>query len=92
MPTSAPSGAVRGLIDEALASNADVVVARRNRPGGDLGDFSGLRVAVSRGSGILAKLLFPRHLRFVSDPMSGIFLVRRTAIDMAATKGLPDPS
>jgi dolichol-phosphate mannosyltransferase len=34
----------------------------------------------------MARLLFPRRLREVSDPMSGFFVVRRTAIDVAALR------
>lgn len=74
------------LIDEALGSNADVVVASRYRATGDVGVLSGFRVAVSRGSTLLAKLLFPHRLRSVSDPMSGFFLVRRSAIDAAGLR------
>ena len=72
------------LIDEACRSRADVVVASRYCDRGDIGEFSALRRAVSRGSTMLAKALFPRRLRSVSDPMSGFFLVRRSAIDARA--------
>lgn len=76
-----PPELLGALIDEALGSNADVVVASRYRAAGDVGRLPAFRVAVSRGSTLLAKLLFPRRLRSVSDPMSGFFLVRRSAID-----------
>jgi dolichol-phosphate mannosyltransferase len=35
---------------------------------------------------MLAKALFPRRLRSVSDPMSGFFLVRRSAVDAGALR------
>ena len=81
-----PPEVLGALVDRAVSSNADVVVASRYRLAGDVGEFSALRVAVSRGSAMLAKLLFPRRLRSVSDPMSGFFLVRRPAIDAAALR------
>jgi dolichol-phosphate mannosyltransferase len=39
---------------------------------------------VSRGSTLAAKALFPRRLHHVDDPMSGFFLVRRSALDLNA--------
>src|SRR6516164_1847857 len=72
------------LIDEAAQSRADVVVASRYCDRGDAGELSAFRLAVSRGSAMLAKALFPRCLRSVSDPMSGFFLVRRSAVDAGA--------
>ena len=81
-----PPALVGALIDEATGFNADVVVASRYRAAGDVAVLSAFRVAVSRGSTLLAKLLFPRRLRSVSDPMSGFFLVRRSAIDAAALR------
>ena len=81
-----PPELLRTLIDEASASNADVVVASRYLATGDVGVLSAFRVAVSRSSTLLARLLFPRHLRSVSDPMSGFFLVRCSAIDVAALR------
>lgn len=81
-----PPELLGALIDEAIGSNADVVVASRYRAAGDVAVLSAFRVAVSRASALLAKLLFPRRLRSVSDPMSGFFLVRRSAIDAAALR------
>ena len=71
------------LIAEAQRSNADVAIASRHSAGGELGAFSLGRRALSRGSVLVARALFPRRLRGVSDPMSGFFVVRRTAIDVA---------
>jgi dolichol-phosphate mannosyltransferase len=74
------------LVSEARRSNADVVVASRHRAGGDLAGFPAARRALSRGSELMARGLFPRRLRGVSDPMSGFFLVRRLAIDVPAMR------
>jgi dolichol-phosphate mannosyltransferase len=79
-----PPELLGALVDELHRSNADLVVASRYCDRGDVGDFSLLRVALSRASAIAAKMLFPRRLRGVSDPMSGFFLVRRSTIDADA--------
>jgi dolichol-phosphate mannosyltransferase len=79
-----PPELLGALIDEASRSQADVVVASRYCDRGDAGELSPFRLAVSRGSALLAKTLFPRRLRTVSDPMSGFFVVRRSAVDPRA--------
>ena len=81
-----PPELLGALIDEASRSRADVVVASRYCDRGDVGELSAFRLAVSRGSAMLAKALFPRRLRSVSDPMSGFFLVRRSAVDAGALR------
>jgi dolichol-phosphate mannosyltransferase len=81
-----PPELLGALIDEASRSRADVVVASRYCDRGDVGEFSAVRLAVSRGSALLAKGLFPRRLRSVSDPMSGFFLVRRASVDVRALR------
>jgi dolichol-phosphate mannosyltransferase len=81
-----PPELLRALLEEARRSKADVVVASRYCPGGDVGDFTAARAAVSRSSGMLARMLFPRRLRGVSDPLSGFFLIRRAAVDLTALR------
>jgi dolichol-phosphate mannosyltransferase len=81
-----PPESLGALIDEASRSRADVVVASRYCDRGDAGELSAFRLAVSRGSALLAKTLFPCRLRSVSDPMSGFFLVRRSAVDVGALR------
>jgi dolichol-phosphate mannosyltransferase len=78
-----PPELLGALIDEAARSNADVVLASRYCRTGHAGQMSTFRKLVSRSSALLAKVLFPRRLRTVSDPMSGFFVVRRSAIDEA---------
>ena len=70
------------LLEEARRSGADVVVASRYCPGGEVGNFSAVRTTLSRSSALVARTLFPRRLRRVSDPLSGFFLIRRTAVDL----------
>ena len=77
-----PPELVRSLLDTAQADNASLVVASRyNTTGDSSGLSSAARVLVSRGASAAAKLLFPRRLRKITDPMSGFFLVDRNAVD-----------
>jgi dolichol-phosphate mannosyltransferase len=73
------------LIPELIASgeraHAGLVVASRYIKGGSReGLAGGYRIAVSRGATWLTKALFPRRLRGISDPMSGFFAIRRSAV------------
>jgi dolichol-phosphate mannosyltransferase len=79
-----PPELLPALVTAGRRSNADIVVASRHRDGCDLTGFPAARRALSRGSELMARVLFPRRLRGVSDPMSGFFLVRRAAIDAGA--------
>lgn len=81
-----PPELLGALLDQAHSSHADLVLASRFCPGGDMGEFSVLRKALSRGSTLAARAMFPVRLRGVSDPMSGFFLFRRSAIDPQALR------
>jgi dolichol-phosphate mannosyltransferase len=64
----------------AMRNGADLSVASREADGGGTSDWSFLRLLISRGSRALGKMLLPGVLGLVSDPMTGFFVVRRTAI------------
>ena len=65
----------------------DAVVASRYRGQGSSAGLAGrLRRLVSRASGSLARLVFPVRLRAVTDPMSGFFAVRRSAVNPATLR------
>jgi dolichol-phosphate mannosyltransferase len=63
---------------------ADIVCATRNRCGGGRAGLGAARDVISRSFAASARRAFPRRLRGVSDPMSGFFLVRRSALDPEA--------
>ncbi|MFJ8358987.1 glycosyltransferase [Streptomyces sp. NPDC093984] len=76
-----PPSLVPELIGTGERTNAGLVVASRYIKGGSrAGLAGGYRIAVSRGATWLAKTLFPRRLRGISDPMSGFFAIRRSAV------------
>lgn len=71
----------------AAGGGADLVVASRYSGNGNAqGLSSQVRRVGSSGATGLARLLFPRILVPVTDPMSGFFAVRTAAIDPAALR------
>lgn len=77
-----PPERLRALFDEAVATNADVVIATRYRAGGSYEGLDGVsRRLISIGLKWVAKIVFPDQLLRVSDPLGGFFLVRRSIIE-----------
>ena len=62
---------VAALLEQAESRDLDVVVASRYCAEGDAGSFGWTRAMASRSTTTAARLLFPRRLRNVTDPMSG---------------------
>ncbi|HEX9148465.1 MAG TPA: glycosyltransferase, partial [Thermoanaerobaculia bacterium] len=77
-----PPEVIRELLLRAADGDVDVVVASRYCPSGDSNGFGRLRAFVSQTVTKSARLLFPRRLQGVSDPMSGFFLLRREGIEL----------
>lgn len=70
------------LLEQAERTRADIVVGSRKADAfGPLG-LSRRRSLTSQLLTILARMVFPRLLKNVSDPLTGLFLVRRTAVDL----------
>jgi dolichol-phosphate mannosyltransferase len=80
-----PPELIASLLEQAEASDLDLVVASRYCENGSTG-FGWARAMASRSTTGAARLLFPQRLRNVTDPMSGFFLVRRNAIDVDALR------
>lgn len=74
-----PPEVVPKLIEKALETGADVVVASRYAEGGGIEGWSKLRLAMSRGASLLAWIAVPQA-RVTTDPMSGFFLVRKESV------------
>jgi glycosyltransferase involved in cell wall biosynthesis len=74
------------LASTAMRHDSDIVVGTRysghGSPSGGL-DGNG-RVLVSSGTTRLVKSMFPRRLAMVSDPLSGLFAFRRSAVNLDA--------
>ena len=67
-----------------IATDADLAVASRYCSSGDAsGLSSSWRRAVSSGSTLLARTCFPRRVgRVCTDPMTGFFCIRRSAVQL----------
>lgn len=76
-----PPAAVRAMLDKALATDADLVVGSRYAKGGSEGNFGFARRTISKGARGIAQVALPPVRQFhLSDPMSGLFLVRRDRV------------
>ncbi|AVH71406.1 glycosyltransferase [Nostoc sp. 'Lobaria pulmonaria (5183) cyanobiont'] len=90
----AATGIVLGVIDgdlqhppevliqllRSIEQGADLAVASRHVEGGGVSSWSVVRRFLSRGAQLLGLVILPGVLGRVSDPMSGYFMVRRSAI------------
>ena len=65
---------------EQMEKGADLVVASRHVEGGGVSDWGFMRRVLSRGAQMFGLLILPSVIGRVSDPMSGYFMVRRSAI------------
>ncbi|WP_327234766.1 glycosyltransferase family 2 protein [Streptomyces sp. NBC_01317] len=84
-----PPALVPDLVAAGERESADLVVASRYIDGGSrAGLAGGYRVAVSRAATWLTKGIFPGRLRGISDPMSGFFAIRRSAVTSEALRPL----
>jgi len=81
-----PPAHIRELL-EATANDVDVVMASRYVDGGSTEGLDGpLRALASRGLRALTRLLFPRRLAGITDPLGGYFLVRRAIVHGVALR------
>ncbi len=63
-----------------ITKGAELAVASRNVEGGGVSEWSIVRRFLSRGAQILGLMILPEVIGRLSDPMSGYFMVRRSAI------------
>ena len=81
-----PPELITELVEQAESSELDLVVASRYSEAGDYESLGWARAMASRSTTRAARMLFPRRLHDVTDPMSGFFLVRRDAVDLDALR------
>ncbi len=76
-----PPELLRVFYDQAVAQNADLVLASRYIKGGGYQGLDGVgRRFISVGLKWTAKLLFPEQLLRISDPLGGFFLLHRSLL------------
>ncbi|MBD2296191.1 glycosyltransferase [Anabaena sphaerica FACHB-251] len=90
----AATGSILGVIDgdlqhppevllqllNKIKHGADLALASRHVDGGGVSSWSVIRRFLSRGAQVLGLIILPGVLGRVTDPMSGYFMVRRSAI------------
>jgi dolichol-phosphate mannosyltransferase len=82
-----PPESIPELLAPIQHDEADIVVASRYAEnGGADGLANRSRVGVSRLATRLTKAVFPRRLENISDPMSGFFALRLSAVDVDALR------
>lgn len=74
-----PPEVTMGLWQE-IERGAEIAVASRHIEGGGVSDWSFIRRVVSRVAQMIGLVLLPGVVGRVSDPMSGFFMLRRSAI------------
>ena len=78
-----PPEVAAALATTVMRHDVDVVIGTRYAGSGSVDGLDGAARAVSSsGATQLAKSLFPRRLATVTDPMSGLFAFRRSAIEL----------
>jgi dolichol-phosphate mannosyltransferase len=75
-----PPEVLSSLAEAMRQPDVDIAVASRYMAGGGTVEWSWLRRFISRGATHLAACVLPLTLADVSDPMSGMFFVRASAI------------
>jgi putative flippase GtrA len=84
-----PPEVLVALLEAAAGGEVDLVVGSRYVDTGEAGGLDGVvRKLTSRAAGTAARMLFPRRLASITDPMSGLFLVRRDALTPEALRPL----
>jgi dolichol-phosphate mannosyltransferase len=66
------------MLETLKSDGVDIVIGSRHVEGGGLGDWDKSRVAISDFATRLSRLIVPADL---TDPMSGFFMVRRSAFE-----------
>jgi dolichol-phosphate mannosyltransferase len=64
----------------AMREGADLAIASRYVPGGGTSDWTWVRRLISRTATHMAATVLPLKLAVVGDPMSGLFMVRASAL------------
>jgi dolichol-phosphate mannosyltransferase len=71
------------MLERLKSDNMDMVIATRRIPGGSMGEFSNIRVLLSRAGSWMSRCVSGHD---VSDPMSGFFVVNRALFSEIAPR------
>ncbi len=71
---------VAAKVAQEMLRGADLGIASRHVEGGGVSDWSLIRRIISRGAQMIGFMLLPEVIGRISDPMSGFFMIRRSAL------------
>src|ERR1039458_6698986 len=71
------------MLARAIHQGADLAIGSRYVPGGGTSDWTWLRRFISRTATHMAATVLPLKLSTVGDPMSGLFMVRSSTLQLA---------
>ncbi len=74
---------VLASLAKAMREGADLVIGSRYVPGGGTSDWTWVRRMISRTATHMAATVLPLKLASVGDPMSGLFMIRKSALENA---------
>ncbi len=66
---------------KAMREGADLAIGSRYVPGGGTSDWTWVRRMISRTATHMAATVLPLKLASVGDPMSGLFMIRKSALE-----------
>lgn len=81
-----PPERIPEMLEHAENTNADVVICSRFVHQNGLGNLQPSRSLISRFFAFITGLLFPSQLKRITDPLTGYFFVRRSAVDIDVLK------
>jgi glycosyltransferase involved in cell wall biosynthesis len=70
------------MLRSAQANHVDLIIGSRYAKGASTPGLDQLRTAISHSLILSARVLFPRQLHDLTDPLTGLFLVRRDTLDL----------
>src|SRR5919108_1160243 len=77
-----PPEMIPRLLFQAQKSGADLVMGSRLAPGGDASSLGFKRMLISHAFAWTTRLTFPQRLYNVTDPLTGFYMTRRSALKM----------
>src|SRR5215208_4208922 len=77
-----PPEMIPRLLHQASKTGSDVVMGSRLAAGGDASSLGFTRNLISQVFALTTRLTFPQRLRKVTDPLTGFFLTKRSALKM----------
>ena len=84
-----PPEVIQQLLSKAQSSGADLVAGSRLTDGGGTDGLNWQRKLISKSLAGISRIVFQKNLRTMSDPLTGFFLFRRSAVnaDLLQPKG-----